>query len=143
MNTSFSEFSGEEEAASEFEQQAWFEHQQQLHGEGQQLLAWQLTGAVDYGRLVNVLEQAQRQWPGMNARYVYGERGLMRSDNSCSPPAVTIQTIRHPIVIFQNKQYSSLLNYLLLMFPKMIHWIKLSQQMDKPYQSHYFHYLRQ
>ncbi|CAI1573518.1 condensation domain-containing protein [Serratia fonticola] len=96
MNTSFSEFSGEEEAASEFEQQAWFEHQQQLHGEGQQMLAWQLTGAVDYGRLVNVLEQAQRQWPGMNARYVYGERGLMRSDNSCSPPAVTIQTIRHP-----------------------------------------------
>ncbi|VTR46490.1 Condensation domain [Serratia fonticola] len=96
MNTSFSEFSGEEEAASEFEQQAWFEHQQQLHGEGQQVLAWQLTGAVDYGRLVNALEQAQRQWPGMNARYVYGERGLMRSDNSCSPPAVTIQTIRHP-----------------------------------------------
>lgn len=96
MNTSFSEFSGEEEAASEFEQQAWFEHQQQLHGEGQQVLAWQLTGAVDYGRLINVLEQAQRQWPGMNARYVYGERGLMRSDNSCSPPAVTVQTIRHP-----------------------------------------------
>ncbi|CAI1858816.1 condensation domain-containing protein [Serratia fonticola] len=96
MNTGFSEFSGEEEAASEFEQQAWFEHQQQLHGEGQQVLAWQLTGVVDYGRLVNVLEQAQRQWPGINARYVYGERGLMRSDNSCSPPAVTIQTIRHP-----------------------------------------------
>ncbi|MGL4530620.1 MAG: condensation domain-containing protein, partial [Citrobacter freundii] len=96
MNTSFSKFSAEEEAASEFEQQAWFEHQQQLHGEGQQVWAWQLTGAVDYGRLVRVLEETQRQLPGINVRYVYGENGLMRSNNPCSPPAVTIQTIRHP-----------------------------------------------
>lgn len=96
MHSIVSEFSGDEEAVSDFEQQAWFEHQQQLHGEGQQVQAWRLTGAVDYGRLIVALEQSQQQLPGANARYVYGENGLVRYSQPRSQLPVTIQTIGHP-----------------------------------------------
>lgn len=96
MNSIVSEFTGDEEAVSDVEQQAWFEHQQQLHGEGQQVQAWRLTGAVDYERLIRALEQSQRQLPGANARYVYGDNGLVRYSHPHSLPPVAIQTIRHP-----------------------------------------------
>lgn len=96
MNSIVSEFTGDEEAVSDFEQQAWFEHQQQLHGEGQQVQAWQLTGAVDYERLIRALEQSQRQLPGANARYAYSDNGLVRYNQPRSQPPVAIQTIHHP-----------------------------------------------
>ncbi|HGM5491394.1 TPA: condensation domain-containing protein [Serratia fonticola] len=95
MNNIVSEFSGDEEAVSDFEQQVWFEHQQQLHGEGQQVQAWRLTGAVDYERLIRALEQSQRQLPGANACYVYGDNGLVRYSHPRSQSPVSIQTISH------------------------------------------------
>ncbi len=85
---------GEGETLSEFEEQVWLEHQQQPQGEGQQALAWRLAGAVNYGRLVDALEQTLRRLPGANVRYVYDDTGLVRRKSPQSQP-VTIQTIRH------------------------------------------------
>ncbi|WP_142502047.1 hypothetical protein [Klebsiella sp. 2680] len=51
------------EKASEAEEQIWFEHQQQQHGESQHCFAWTLDSRVDTGRLVNALFSCLRLWP--------------------------------------------------------------------------------
>lgn len=86
----------ESEVASEFEEQLWFEHQQQSLGEGQLMAAWRLEGAVDYGRLVNALQQAQQRLPGANVGYVYDDDcGLVCRKNLLSQQPVTLQAIHH------------------------------------------------
>ena len=83
------------EKASEAEEQIWFEHQQQQHGESQHCFAWTLDSRVDTGRLVNALTLAQQQTGAANLNYDYDDaRGLVRRPASVSP-GVTIQAIRH------------------------------------------------
>lgn len=83
------------EKASEAEEQIWFEHQQQQHGESQHCFAWTLDSRVDTGRLVNALTLVQQQTGAANLNYDYDDaRGLVRRPASVSP-GVTIQAIRH------------------------------------------------
>ncbi|HAF1610568.1 TPA: chromosome condensation protein [Salmonella enterica] len=83
------------EKASEAEEQIWFEHQQQLHGEGQHCFAWMLDSSVDTGRLVNALTLAQQHIGAANRNYDYDDdHGLVRRPASVSP-GVTIQAIFH------------------------------------------------
>ncbi|EED1845362.1 condensation domain-containing protein [Escherichia coli] len=83
------------EKACEAEEQIWFEHQQQQHGESQHCFAWKLDNRVDSGRLVNALTLAQKQIGAANLNYDYDDaRGLVRRPASVSP-GVTIQAIHN------------------------------------------------
>lgn len=83
------------EKVCEEEAQVWFEHQQQLYGEGQQAFAWKLNPGVNNGRLVHALTQALRQLSGADRLYVYDDKyGLIRHPTP-EPPEVTVRAVRH------------------------------------------------
>ncbi|POT58302.1 chromosome condensation protein [Citrobacter amalonaticus] len=83
------------EKASEFEEQIWLEHQQQLHGEGQQAFAWKLDNRVDTGRLVNALNQALGLLCGANRIYDYDDESGLLCRPIPAPPVVAVQSVLH------------------------------------------------
>ena len=83
------------EKVCEEEAQVWFEHQQQLHGEGQQAFAWRLNPGVNNGRLVHALTQALRQLSGADRLYIYDDKlGLIRHPTP-EAPEVAFSPVRH------------------------------------------------
>ena len=76
---------------SEFEELTWLRHQQSEAGVGQYAIAFQLSGQVDTGRLLNAIENACGQYSPLQVLYQFDDdQGLVKVAH---PPLSHIQKV--------------------------------------------------
>ncbi|OCQ54712.1 Dimodular nonribosomal peptide synthase [Photorhabdus australis subsp. thailandensis] len=77
-NHSPSEVWETEKDLTEFEEMMWLHHQQDSDTSGQFAYAWSLTGNINIGRLIRVLELLTKDMVGVNVRYRFDDEGDLR-----------------------------------------------------------------